>query len=125
VGMFDPLRYHHFGLGSLMISEYGTSDDPDDFEAMYAYSPYHNVREGNAYPPFFLTVHTDDDRVAPGGGYKFTAALQHAQGDDAIVLLRVQGGVGHHWEPGAKGAAEERADILAFMGWALGVEACR
>lgn len=121
VGMFDPLRYHHFGLGSLMISEYGTSDDPDDFAAMYAYSPLHNVRDDVTYPPFLLTVHIDDDRVAPGGGYKFAAALQAVS---ASVLLRLQGGLGHHWGVDAPGALEERADILAFFGRALGLPNC-
>jgi prolyl oligopeptidase len=121
VGMFDPLRYHNFGLGSLMIAEYGTSDDPDDFAAMIAYSPLHNVVEGVSYPPFLLTVHTDDDRVAPGGGYKFAAALQAA---GAPALLRLQGGLGHHWGGGDPGAVEERADILAFFAHHLGLPGC-
>jgi prolyl oligopeptidase len=124
VGMFDPLRYHLFGLGSLMIAEYGTSDDPADFRSMYSYSPYHNVREGSSYPAFLLTVHTDDDRVAPGGGYKFIAALQAAQRGDAPILLRTQRGLGHHWGPGAPGAVDERADILTFMGMTLGLPGC-
>ena len=124
VGMFDPLRYHHFGLGSLMIPEYGTSDDPDDFAAMIAYSPLHNVPTGVALPPFLLTVHTDDDRVAPGGPYKFAATLQGAQEGDAPIILRLRSGAGHHGGASPQDEHNERADILAFLGMALGVDRC-
>jgi len=119
VGMFDPLRYHLYGLGSLMIPEYGTSDDPDDFAAMHSYSPLHNVRAGVSYPAFLITVHGDDDRVAPGNGYKFAATLQAAQAGDAPILLRTRDGAGHHGGS-SEGLAEELADILAFFTLALG-----
>lgn len=125
VGMFDPLRYHLFGLGHLMIAEYGTSDDPDDFAAMYAYSPLHNIREGISYPPFLITVHTDDDRVMPGSAYNFAAALQEAQAGKGTVLLRLRAGAGHHATASIEGDVEERADILAFLGKTLGLAACQ
>jgi prolyl oligopeptidase len=120
VGMFDPLRYHLFGLGSLMIDEYGTSDDARDFAAMHAYSPYHNVRPGTEYPAFLLTVHDDDDRVAPGGAYKFTAALQAAQHGTAPILLRRRSGAGHHGGD-VTGDVAEYADIVAFFAAELGL----
>jgi prolyl oligopeptidase len=124
VGMFDPLRYHLFGMGRLMIPEYGTSEDPDDFAAMYAYSPQHNIRAGTTYPAFLLTVHTDDDRVAPGQPYKFAATLQEAQAGDAPVVLRLRSGAGHHASASTDDEVTERADILAFLGSSLSVPAC-
>jgi prolyl oligopeptidase len=124
VGMFDPLRYHHFGLGSLMIAEYGTSDDLDDFAAMIAYSPLHNVPSDVALPPFLLTVHTDDDRVAPGGPYKFAQTLQDAQKGDAPIILRLRSGAGHHGGASMQDEYDERADILAFLGHSLGLDGC-
>jgi prolyl oligopeptidase len=124
VGMFDPLRYHLFGLGRLMIPEYGTSEDATDFESMFAYSPLHNVKDGVRYPPMLLTVHTDDDRVMPGGPYKFAARLQEATGGDAPILLLVREGAGHHGGASIEAEIDERADILAFLGRALGVTGC-
>lgn len=124
VGMFDPLRYHLFGLGHLMIAEYGTSDDHADFAAMYAYSPLHNIREATSYPPVLITVHTDDDRVMPGSAYKFAATLQEAQSGNGTVLLRLRAGAGHHASASIEGDVEERADILAFLGRTLGLPGC-
>jgi prolyl oligopeptidase len=121
VGMFDPLRYHLFGLGKLMIPEYGTSDDPDDFAAMIAYSPQQNIVRGTAYPPMLLTVHTDDDRVMPGGPYKFAAAMQEAQSGDAPIVLRLRAGAGHHGGVSIEDEVAERADILAFLASTLGL----
>ncbi|MGH2811525.1 MAG: prolyl oligopeptidase family serine peptidase [Actinomycetota bacterium] len=123
VGMFDPLRYHLFGLGSLMIAEYGTSDDPEDFKAMYAYSPLHNIIGGTEYPAFLITVHEDDDRVLPGSGYKFAATLQEAQAADSPILLRLRAGAGH-FGGGISSGIDETADILAFLGITLGVSGC-
>jgi prolyl oligopeptidase len=119
VGMFDPLRYHLFGLGSLMVSEYGCSDDPDDFAAMISYSPQHNVKEGVAYPAFLLTVHTDDDRVAPGQPFKFLSELQRCSTGDAPLLLRIREGAGHHGGS-PEGEIDEWADVLAFYAATIG-----
>jgi prolyl oligopeptidase len=91
---------------------------------MYAYSPLHNVPDGKELPPFLLTVHTDDDRVAPGGPYKFAATLQEAQAGDAPILLRLRSGAGHHGGASMSDEWAERADILAFLGQALGLPGC-
>jgi prolyl oligopeptidase len=124
VGMFDPLRYHLFGLGRLMIGEYGTSENAEDFPAMFAYSPLHRVTPGTAYPPMLLTVHTDDDRVAPGSPYKFAATMQEAQAaKDKPIILRLRSGAGH-FGGSPSGEVEERGDILAFLGMALKLEGC-
>ena len=119
VGLYDYLRYHLYGLGRLMIQEYGTSDDPDDFAAMIQFSPLQNVRPGVAYPATLVTYHHGDNRVAPGNSYKFTAALQEAQAGDAPVLLLTRADAGH-FAGSADGEARERADILAFVSRALG-----
>lgn len=123
VGMFDPLRYHLFGLGRLMIEEYGTSENPQDFEGMWAYSPLHRIVEGTRYPPMLLTIHTDDDRVSPGSPYKFAATIQSAQASDAPILLRLLAGAGHFGGVGS-GGLDERADILAFLAKTLELPTC-
>ena len=123
VGMFDPLRYHLFGLGRLMVEEYGTSENREDFEAMYAYSPLHRVTDKIAYPAMLLTVHTDDDRVAPGSGFKFAARIQQAQAGMAPILLRMRSGAGHHGGD-LSGDIDERADILAFAAKHLNLLGC-
>jgi prolyl oligopeptidase len=123
VGMFDPLRYHLFGLGRLMVEEYGTSENREDFEAMYAYSPLHRISDETKYPAMLLTVHTDDDRVAPGSGFKFAARIQESQAGTAPVLLRMRSGAGHHGGD-LSGDIEERADILAFAAQQLKLAGC-
>ena len=123
VGLYDYLRYHLYGLGRLMVHEYGISDDPEDFRAMIQYSPLQNVRRGLSYPATLITYHHGDNRVAPGNSYKFTATLQEAQAGDAPVLLLTRRDAGH-FAGSPEGEARERADILAFVARALGAPDC-
>ena len=81
VPVVDMLRYHLFTVGRFWISEYGSADDPRQFEYLYEYSPLHHVRDGVAYPPILITTADTDDRVAPGMAKKFAARLQAADGD--------------------------------------------
>ena len=80
VPVADMLRYHLFTVGRFWIPEYGSADDPEQFPFLYAYSPYHNVKDGTAYPPTLVTTADTDDRVAPGMAKKFAARLQAATG---------------------------------------------
>ena len=86
------------------------------------YSPYHNLREGRAYPPTLVTTGDTDDRVYPAHSFKFAAALQHAQAGDAPVLLRVDLSAGHGMGKPVSKLIEERADVLAFHAHHLGLE---
>jgi prolyl oligopeptidase len=115
VGVMDMLRFHKFTIGWAWADDYGTADDPEQFKALYAYSPYHNVKKGAAYPPVLVTTADHDDRVVPGHSFKFAAALQAAQGVDAPVLVRVDVRAGHGaGKPTAK-QIDAKADAFAFL----------
>lgn len=114
VGVMDMLRFHKFTIGWAWVSDYGSPDDPEDFKVLHAYSPYHNIKPGTAYPPTMITTGDHDDRVFPAHSYKFAAALQSAQADDAPILIRVDTRAGHGvGKPTAK-LIEEYADLWAF-----------
>jgi prolyl oligopeptidase len=95
VPVTDVLRRHLSGNGMQQIDQWGTPDDPAVFPAMHAYSPLHNVVPGTCYPATLVTTSRDDDRLPPWHAYKFTAALQAAQGCPAPVLLYVRSSGGH------------------------------
>ncbi len=115
VGVLDMLRFQMFTIGWAWTSDYGSSDDPAQFRTLLAYSPYHNLREGVRYPATLVTTGDHDDRVFPAHSFKFAAALQHAQGGDAPVLLRVETKAGHGaGKPTAK-VIDETADRYAFL----------
>ena len=122
VGVLDMLRFQHFTIGWAWTSDYGSSDERDDAQRLLGYSPYHNVREGVRYPATLITTGDHDDRVYPAHSFKFAAALQHAQGGDAPILLRVETKAGHGaGKPTAK-MIDEVADRYAFLVKTLGME---
>jgi prolyl oligopeptidase len=121
VGVLDMLRFHKFTIGWAWISDYGSPDDPDQYRWVRAYSPLHNLRSGDSYPPTLLMTGDHDDRVVPGHSFKFAAALQAAQGGEAPVLIRVETSAGHGaGKPTAK-IISESSDILAFLRASLGL----
>jgi len=95
VGVMDMLRFHRFTAGRFWTDDYGSADNPEEFEALRAYSPYHNIREGVEYPAILVTTADTDDRVVPGHSFKYAAAIQRAQGGDAPVLIRIETRAGH------------------------------
>jgi prolyl oligopeptidase len=115
VGVLDMLRYQKFTIGSAWISDYGSSDDPDDFKYLIKYSPLHNVHPGTCYPPTLITTGDHDDRVVPGHSFKFAATLQAAQGCDQPILIRVDTKAGHGGGKPIAKIIEERADQLSFL----------
>ncbi len=122
VPVADMLRYHLFTVGRFWIPEYGSADDPKQFAFLYKYSPYHNVKEGTAYPPTLLTTADTDDRVAPGLAKKFAARLQAATGGDAPILIRVETKAGHGGGKPVSKQIDELADIYAFLFRSLKIE---
>jgi prolyl oligopeptidase len=115
VGVMDMLRFHRFTAGRFWVDDYGSADNPEEFKALLAYSPYHNIRKGTRYPATLVTTADTDDRVVPGHSFKFTAALQYAQAGPAPVLARIETRAGHGaGKPTAK-LIEETADQLAFL----------
>ncbi|HEX9064061.1 MAG TPA: prolyl oligopeptidase family serine peptidase [Streptosporangiaceae bacterium] len=120
VGVLDMLRFHKFTVGRAWVSDYGSPDDPEQYRWLRAYSPLHNIRPGEQYPPTLVLTGDHDDRVVPGHSFKFAAALQAAQGGDAPVLIRIETSAGHGaGKPTSKIIAED-ADVLAFLSKALG-----
>ncbi len=119
-GVLDMLRYQKFSGGALWAPEYGTADNPKAFAWLRAYSPLANLKKGTCYPPTIITTADHDDRVVPSHSYKFTAALQAAQGCDKPVLIRVETKTSHNYMPTAKRIAQT-ADIWAFEAFNLGV----
>ncbi|TVQ27580.1 MAG: S9 family peptidase [Spirochaetaceae bacterium] len=115
VGVLDMLRYHTFTIGWAWTGDFGSSENPEEFEALYAYSPLHNVVEGECYPATLLTTGDHDDRVVPGHTFKFAAALQYAQGCTNPILLRVETRTGHGAGKPTSILIEEHADILSFL----------
>jgi len=115
VGVMDMLRFHKFTAGRFWVDEYGSADDAAEFKALYAYSPYHNLKPGSKYPATLITTADTDDRVVPGHSFKFAARLQECQAGDAPVLIRLETKAGHgSGKPTAK-IIEEVTDRWAFL----------
>jgi prolyl oligopeptidase len=114
VGVMDMLRFHHFTAGVYWIDDYGSADDADEFDALYAYSPYHNLKP-RTYPPMLVGTADTDDRVVPGHSFKYAARLQAVQQGDAPVLLRVESAAGHGLGTPTSKLIDEYADYWAFL----------
>jgi prolyl oligopeptidase len=120
-GIYDTVRHHLFPNGAYNVPEYGNVNDPAQFHALYAYSPYHNVKRGVAYPPVLLLTSENDPRVASWQSWKFGAALQASTSSKApiLILTRRTGGHGH----GASFAQRLGNDVvtMSFLAQELGV----
>ncbi len=121
VPLLDMLRYHRFRIAKLWVAEYGSPDDPVQFEWLRNYSPYHHVVDGTAYPAVLLTTAESDSRVDPLHARKMTAALQRATSSGRPILLRVEPRAGHGaGKPVAK-QVHELTDVYTFLFSQLGV----
>jgi prolyl oligopeptidase len=118
----DMLRFQKFTIGWAWVSEYGSSDDPEQFKSLYAYSPLHNLKPGVAYPATFIVTADHDDRVVPGHSFKFAAALQAAQAGTQPALIRIETSAGHGAGTPTSKAIEELADGHAFLVQELDVQ---
>jgi prolyl oligopeptidase len=114
VGVMDMLRYHKFTIGWNWIAEYGSSDNPEDFKNLYAYSPIHNIRDDLPYPATLITTADHDDRVVPAHSFKYAATLQAKYKGSNPVLIRIETSSGHGASNLAK-ALELTADIYSFI----------
>ena len=122
VGVMDMLRFHKFTEGRQWVDDYGSSDDPREFKALLAYSPYHNIKPGVHYPATLVLTADTDDRVVPGHSFKFAAALQRAQAGRAPVLIRISTRSGHGGGKPTSKRIEEVVDQWAFLAKTLGIE---
>jgi prolyl oligopeptidase len=121
VGVMDMLRFHKFTIGWAWASDYGSSDDAEQFKALYKYSPLHNLKPGTEYPPTLIVTADHDDRVVPAHSFKFAAALQAAQAGDAPVLIRIETKAGHGAGKPISKAIEETTDEWSFLVKNLGM----
>jgi prolyl oligopeptidase len=122
VGVMDMLRFHKFTAGRFWVDDYGSADNPAEFEALYAYSPLHNLKEGVDYPATLVTTADTDDRVVPGHSFKFAARLQEVQSGPEPVLIRIETKAGHGAGKPTSKKIEEAADELSFMVKELGMK---
>jgi prolyl oligopeptidase len=122
VGVMDMLRFHKFTIGWNWIADYGSSDNPEEFKALYAYSPIHNIKAGMKYPATLITTADHDDRVVPAHSFKYAATLQALASPENPVLIRIETKSGHGASSLTK-QLEATADIYAFLMHNLGVEA--
>ena len=121
VPLMDMLRYQRFLIAKLWIPEYGEASDAEMFPALRAYSPYHNVEDGVAYPATLMTAAESDSRVHPLHARKMTAALQWATSSDEPILVRLESKAGHGAGKPITKRVEEYADVYSFMMWKLGM----
>ena len=115
VGVMDMLRFQKFTIGWAWTSDYGSSDNADDFKALYAYSPLHNLKPGTKYPPTLIATADHDDRVVPGHSFKFAATMQADQAGPAPVLIRVETKAGHGAGKPISKMIDETADEWSFV----------
>ncbi len=122
VPLLDMVRYHQFSIARLWIPEYGSADDPEQFQILHAYSPYHRIREGTAYPAMLITAAESDTRVDPLHARKFGARLQAANGSQHPILLRIETRAGHGAGKPLTKVIEEQTNVWSFLFQQLGIE---
>jgi prolyl oligopeptidase len=122
VGVMDMLRFQKFTIGWAWTPDYGSSDDPEQFKALYAYSPLHNLKPGTKYPPTLITTADHDDRVVPGHSFKFAATMQADQAGPAPVLIRVETKAGHGAGKPISKQIEEISDSWSFVAQNLNMD---
>jgi prolyl oligopeptidase len=122
VGVMDMLRFHKFTIGWAWTSDYGSSENPDEFKALVKYSPLHNLKAGTCYPATMITTADHDDRVVPAHSFKFAATAQAAQAGANPVIIRIDTKAGHGAGKPTGKQIEEVADRWGFLTKALNVE---
>jgi prolyl oligopeptidase len=122
VGVMDMLRYHKFTIGWAWVGEYGSSEDQQQFPALFKYSPLHNLQPGTKYPATLITTGDHDDRVVPAHSFKFAAALQAAQAASKPALIRIETRAGHGAGTPTSKLIDTAADVMAFLTATLGMK---
>ncbi len=122
VPLLDMLRYENFQIARLWVPEYGSAANETQFRVLRAYSPYHNVKDGTAYPAVLLEAAESDSRVDPMHARKMAARLQKATSSKQPVLLRIETKAGHGIGKPLTKVVDEAADTWTFLLWQLGLE---
>jgi prolyl oligopeptidase len=121
VGVMDMLRFQKFTIGWAWVTEYGSSDKPEQFDYLVKYSPLHNLEKGTKYPATLVTTADHDDRVVPAHSFKFAATLQAAHAGLNPVLIRVETQAGHGAGKPTSKLIDEAADVWSFTMFNLGM----
>ena len=126
VPLLDMLRYQNFQIAKLWIPEYGSADDPQQFDWLYAYSPYHHVKAGTEYPATLFMTADFDTRVDPMHAKKMAALLQaeaaNGRSRERPILLRIETKAGHGAGKPITKQIEELTDVFSFLFWQLGMK---
>lgn len=122
VGVMDMLRFHKFTIGWAWQAEYGSPDEVEEFKALKAYSPYHNLEDGTTYPATMVTTSDHDDRVVPSHSFKFAAALQAANKGPEPMLIRIETKSGHGAGTPTSKRIEQATDKFTFLSRELDFE---
>lgn len=120
VGVMDMLRFHKFTIGRYWTADYGSSDNPEEFEYLYGYSPLHNISSEKDYPAIMVTTADHDDRVVPAHSFKYIATLQEKYKGDNPVIIRIETDAGHGAGKPTSKAIEEATDNWAFFWYNMG-----
>ncbi len=122
VGVMDMLRFHKFTIGWYWVTDYGSSENKEEFEALYKYSPLHNIKSNVEYPSILVTTADHDDRVVPAHSFKYTATLQEKYKGGRPMLIRIETQAGHGSGKPTSKIIEEITDIYAFTFYEMGVK---
>ncbi|MDF1576350.1 MAG: prolyl oligopeptidase family serine peptidase [Bacteroidales bacterium] len=115
VGVMDMLRFHKFTIGRYWTVDYGSSDDPEEFKYLLAYSPVHNISAEKDYPAVLITTGDHDDRVVPAHSFKYAATLQDKYAGKNPVMIRINTDAGHGAGKPTDMAIQEYADVWSFI----------
>jgi len=121
VGVMDMLRFHKFTIGWAWVSEYGSSDNPDQFKYLIKYSPLHNIKKGVTYPATMVTTADHDDRVFPAHSFKYIATLQEMNDGKNPTLIRIETKVGHGAGTSTSKSIDLYTDLYSFMFYNMGL----
>jgi len=122
VGVMDMLRFHKFTIGWRWVTDYGSSENKEEFEALYKYSPIHNIKENIEYPSTLVTTADHDDRVVPAHSFKYIATLQEKYKGNRPMLIRIETKAGHGSGKPTSKIIEEITDIYAFTFYEMGIK---
>jgi prolyl oligopeptidase len=115
VGVMDMLRFHKFTIGRYWTVDYGSSEDPEEFEYLLAYSPLHNISGDKNYPAILVTTGDHDDRVVPAHSFKYAATLQEKYEGPNPVMIRINTDAGHGAGKPTDMLIQEYSDVWAFI----------